>query len=194
MGYKLYDNTIIAPLKCGTRYLDKIFDDSKKEELNMYTIFDLSKFRSSKYYFLYREPYEWLVTALHTEIVNGRIDDIGSIIELFTNPFGSTHWRPNILKNLYLRFMSNNPHQSINAINLINLTECLRNIGYTPPTFDANEYKFYHLKHWVSKEDIIDIIKKDYPNEWDYLMDCIKSEQHYYALIESKTPIPLKLI
>lgn len=181
MNVKVYDNRIIAPCKCGTRYLDKIWDEW--EDTSELTIFvDEKKWKSFSGYFIYRPPMEWFVSALHTEIINRKdTESVDDILDRFLSPKGTTHWADKTLKGMWELISSN---RRIKPIPLSQLSVLVRKLGITPPKYDAKEYDFHYLEErWIPKETIIKDIERDYPIEWEWLMSCIEEEEVYYNKI-----------
>jgi hypothetical protein len=73
MVIRIYNDTIIAPAKCGTRYLNKIWKYTEFKHMQY------SRFPKVKYIVL-RKPLSHLITAIHTETIE--------FINEFDNKFG----------------------------------------------------------------------------------------------------------
>ena len=186
MGIKFYDNRLIVPNKCGTRYLDKIFPNP--QILKYWEVLDSQRYIHPQYHFIYREPYEWMVSALHTEILNSvhpESDDITeTVLNLFLSPLGSTHWVSNIFELLYGVY--NYRTKSINVLNLKDLSGFLSESGYELPKYEPEEYTFRYVSDWKSKDEIVEMVQRDYPQHWSSLMERIEKERYYYDLLERR--------
>lgn len=179
MNVKVYGGKIIAPCKCGTRYLDKIWDEYENTS-EMY-IFELPKWKGFNGYWIHRPPMEHLISALHTEIIDRRDDEsIDDIIDGFLSKKGTTHWSDGLYKGLW-EFISYN--RKVKPIPLSQLTKLVRSLGIEPPHYDSKEYEFNHIDRWVSKETVIKDIQRDYEVEWEWLTSCIEEEEKYYEMI-----------
>ena len=180
MNLKVYDNKIIAPCKCGTRYLDKIWREY--EDSSELTIFGNSKWKKFEGYYIFRPPMEHLVSALHTEIL-GREDyeSVDDIIDRFLSKKGTTHWSGNMYKGLW-EYCSYN--KKVKPIPLSQLTKLVKSLGIEPPKYDKTDYEFRHLDtKWVSKETIVKDIQRDYEIEWEWLTKLVEDDEIYYEKI-----------
>lgn len=149
-----YENglDIIAPLKCGTRWLEEwtnpidIQTYGKIEEL----------IPTPKTYWVYRSPDEHLISALHTEIranvnINGlsQQSSIESVVESFLRGEGA-HWSPTLFADMYPI------HKRIKfkLIPLSNLSTLFSlELKYSPDWY-------YDVSKW-DKDDIMDMIGKN---------------------------------
>jgi hypothetical protein len=180
MNVKVYGNKIIAPCKCGTRYLDKIWN--VYEDISEMTIFRNPKWKRFEGYYIYRPPMEHLVSALHTEIIT-REDwqSVDDIIDLFLRPIGTTHWSPYMYKGLWEYISAN---KRVKGIPLSQLTTLVKKLGMDAPKWDKSEYEFRHLDDkWLSKETVLKDIQRDYEIEWEWLVSCVEEDGVYYDKI-----------
>lgn len=191
MNVKVYGEKIIAPCKCGTRYLDKIFPTYENtSELDIYRH---HKWKGFNGYFIYRPPMEWLESALHTEIINrGEGETIDDILDRFLHPYGTTHWADKTFQRGW-DWLSRN--RKVKPIPLSQLSTLLKKLGYTIPPYDKTEFEFHHLgKNWLSKETVLKDIQRDYEMEWEWLTSCIEEEKIYYNKIVNGEWKDIKLI
>lgn len=193
MQLKIYDNKILAPLKHGTRFLDKIFQTYK--ECPIIDLYKSRYWREIDVWFIYRNPEEHLISALHTEIINRDASNmsVSDVIKDFVREKGTTHWNKDILKGLSI-YWSNANKEKFKVVELNHLSDLLIELGYEIPKFNPIEYEFNHIKGWVTKQDIVLMVEKDFPKEWEYLMDIVKSEMEYYYKLNNKIVIPTKFI
>jgi len=187
MNYKLYDDIICAPVKHGTRFLDKIFPTCI--DCHASTIYNeyLDEQTKKPTWFIYRDPMEHLVSALHTEIINKKRSNLSikEVVDNFVSKKGTVHWGKNILKNLYFVW-NKGCKNGLNIVELKELSNLLIELGYRVPEFDYQEYQFNHLKSWISKEDVVLLMRTDFSKEWEYLMSIVESENDFYYKLNNK--------
>jgi hypothetical protein len=146
-----YENglDIIAPLKCGTRWLEEKTNPIKIEEL--YTTNKIQNITKDTYW-VYRVGREHLVTALRTEIrtaIEFRKENTNSIIDGFINGIG-THWSPELFKYMYSYWN----RIDFNVIELNHLSNLFIGVEYDSKNYDMHHYT--KTKH--TKEDIIELV------------------------------------
>ncbi len=187
---------IIVPFKHGTRYLKKLFPLNYNLPIN--EICSQPDWFDKSVYYLYRDPMENLVSALHTEVVCSYDSNtpISDIVFSFFNIDGdgdrlNGHWSSGILEKLYNLYIQCNV--DIKLIDLKNLSTLLISLGYKIPIFDYEEFQFKGRSNWMNKEEIVEMMKLDYPIEWNKLMEIVKRETEFYnKLSMGVTKNPLK--
>lgn len=181
MQIKLYNKNIFAPNKCGTRYLQTVFDYESFTHLFLPKI-------NGDCYFIIREPIEHLKSALLTQLIHHRDKDY--FYELFSKFFidgGSEamHFVNILYKKIYYYKTRN---ENCKIIHLNNLTEFLHSLGYD---IEYNKKNYDHsdeLQNWCSKDEFYEEIKQKYPNEIKLLEDWMSIENIYYhKLINNDT-------
>ena len=205
MRLKLYNNSLLVPLKCGTRYLDKIFCDESisfdtrgfKEHLFISNVSDI----------VVRPPLEHLTSALHTAILtfhnhpqtNNAVQiDLTSIIDEFClynkkTDVQNTHWRGDLYETLYWLWRRN--RNNINIIELKDLSLYLEKLNIKKlPKYDSKEYDFHNQKYWCSKDEIMHFVKTNYTDQWKNLMEQIKDADIYYNALINKELLEIKLM
>lgn len=190
MVIKVYDNTIMAPVKCGSRFLDKVWEDKRVEFIH----YEFLKFPKVKYIVI-RDPMSHLVTALHTETVGyinefGRRDDFYHQLNDFVSDGGATHWCVPFYEYLY--YYKNRYGNDIEVIKLENLTDLLKGMGhdleYTP-----EEYNFKKYEKWWPKDELFKMLTEMYPNEIEWLLDKVNLQNKFYQkLINNEIDINSK--
>jgi hypothetical protein len=190
MVIKIYNNIIMAPVKCGSRYLDKVWESERTE----YIHYQYLKFPKVKYIVI-REPMSHLITALHTETVGfinefGRRDDFYHQLNDFINVDGATHWCVPFYEYLY--YYRNKYGEDIEVVKLENLTELLKNLGHNIQ-YVPEEYHFKKYEKWWSKEDLFKMLKEMYPKEINWLIDKVETQKIYYEkLLNNEININLR--
>jgi hypothetical protein len=177
MVVKIYNNTILTPVKCGTRYLDKVWEDNRISSGHQKYL----KFPKVKY-IVVREPMSHLISALHTETlewinVYTNEDDFYHQLGEFISEEGATHWCVPFYEYFY--YYRNKYGSDIEVVKLENLTNLLNQLGhdveYTP-----EEYHFKKYKKWWTKDALFEMLKNMYPKEINFLIDKVKIQTEYY--------------
>ena len=185
MVIKIYNDTILAPVKCGSRYLDKIWQD-KRISFGHQRYLTFPKVD----YIVIREPMSHLISALHTETlewINVYTDknDFYHQLKDFISDDGATHWCFPFYEYLY--YYRNKYGNDIEVVKLENLTKLLKKLGHDIQ-YTSEEYHFKKYKKWWPKEELFQMLKDMYPNEINLLIDKIKIQTKYYnKLINNET-------
>jgi hypothetical protein len=204
MHIKLYNNgELLVPLKCGSRYLDKIFKDNSKG-------FDIKEFQQTLFTkiktIVVRPPFEHLSSALHTAILTYYNDteknenipiDYTPIIEQFCfynkDSVQNTHWRYDLYETFYGLWRTN--RNNVNVIELKDLSLYLKTIGIEKlPEYDSKEYDFSKYDYWCSKEELMLFIKTSFPDQWKNLMKQVTEAEIFYNALINKELLPIKLL
>lgn len=179
----------MAPVKCGTRYLNKVWEKNKQIELTHYEYLKFPKVK----YIIIRDPMSHLITALHTETlaflnVFGKKPPTLNQSEFdFLSSNGAEHWCVPFYEYLY--YYRNKYGNDIEVIKLENLTNLLKKLGHNVE-YVPNEYHFKEYKKWWSKEDLFEILKKKYPEKIEFLINKVKTQNIYYEkLLNNETDI-----
>jgi hypothetical protein len=175
MVIRIYNNTIIAPAKCGTRYLNKIWKYTEFKHMQYL------KFPKVKYIVL-REPISHLITAIHTETIEfinkyGKSNDYYHQLSNFIRPSAVNHWCVPFYEYLY--YYRNKYGNDVQIVKLENLTELLKNLGYNIE-YIPEEYHFKKYKNWMPKEELFQMLKDMYPTEINWLIDKVEIQNIYY--------------
>ena len=177
MVIKIYNDTILAPVKCGSRYLDKIWED-KRIWFGHQRYLSFPKVN----YIVVREPMSHLISALHTETlewINVYTDENDFFHQLkeFISDEGATHWSPKLYEYLY--YYRNKHGKDIEVVKLEDLTKLLKNLGHDVE-YIPEEYHFKKYKKWWPKEELFDMLKHMYPIEIDLLLNKVQIQTEYY--------------
>jgi len=200
MVFKLFNgDTILAPLKCGTRYLEMVFGEPTSE-MASYTI-KSNLFIPTLKTIIIRPPIEHLISALHTEILGflreNKAADIKEILMIFisngTEIWQNSHWEKDVYRDLYWYWRRNRKY--VNVIELKNLSSHLKELKIKKlPKYDSNDYVFNNYKYWCSKDDLMLFIKTNYKIQWDNLMEQVGVSTIFYDYLINKEVIEIKLI
>jgi len=185
----LYTNKfdVIAPLKCGTRWLEKNTNPNHIEEIKYEELFN--KTSKEKTFFIYRDVLEHFKSGLYTEylwfnhtaspnsdVANLKLkkhtihfDKYKNINELFKKlTIYGGHFIPNLWEKMYQK------NQNFIFIELDNLKNIFDDdsISYDPANFDfSKEYKDI-----PSKEEVFNMLSE---NDLDKLNKIIEKENYY---------------
>lgn len=171
MDIKIFDKRILAPSKCGTRYLRKVYNDIRFD-INVHGVNNIT-------HIVIRNPYEHFKSAIHTEYLNYKNTpaDINHIILGASSKNGIGHWHPNTYQFLYSIFIKN---PKIQIIDLINLSKFLNSEGHSI-VYDKSEYDWSDLDVWESKDDILQKLKINFKSEFEIIDKKLKLEFDYYT-------------
>lgn len=200
MRLKTYNNgKILAPLKCGTRFLDETFG-GHKEDIGLEDLMLNQSILKNIELIVIREPLKHIESVLHTEILGKwrlssepSLKDVEKIMESFMYKQndgieGGTHYSSHLYLHLYYYWKRNK--NKIKVIHLNELSSYLKSKGFDLPEYAPNKYDFNNYEHWYSKEDLMLSIKSNYPVIWDNYMLQVKESQLYYDSLISNTEIP----
>lgn len=202
MVIEIFNGNIAVPAKCGTRYFSKcvksperpvgymervvtdlpLQPEMKTPDGKPFPIENIHLWKEVKY-FVVRDPYEHLKSALHTEIVNfwDDLDKVKSVVDEFISWGGNAHWHPQFYRKLYL-FHKNYNIPRFKIIQINQITDFLLSLGYDIKYY-KEEYSFLHVPNWKSKDDCVDIIKINFPNQWNEMLNYISNDMEYYNYI-----------
>lgn len=179
--FKFYNNNKIISLhKCGTRFLDIVFDI--KDSNNRLT-FDRLLRDVDFEWFIVRDPYEHFVSALCSVYNSYNYDlPLDQILMKFIYQ-KEDHWVCNMYKNMYgLRL-----NREFKLVELKNLSEFL---DYLKISHSIHDKKLYNnLDKGVNRIELIEKIKIEFPEHYKLLMEIIKDETKYYNLLLNKCEI-----
>ena len=205
MTIKTYNNeTILAPLKCGTRFMDEIF----KAKDTGYNINELKRtlVLPKIQAIIIRPPLEHIVSALHTEIINAHNNteinpdepvDILAILDSFLwksphQTIQNTHWHRDLYETLYWLWRRN--RNNIKIVNLKDLSTYLKSIGIKPPKHKKKDYNFSNLKNYCDVDEMVMFITNAYPDEWKNILRQIEHANVFYNYLMDGEVIPIKFV
>ncbi len=169
-----YNNgTILTPHKCGTKYLNKVFNITGSDNVIPYKRLFSYDFK----WLIVRDPYEHLLSAI-TTIYNTKenVRELSVILDKFINGT-DVHWNNTFYRDIL-------PHSLIHSITLVelsNLTHFVEHeLGLIPPKFLP---RYGTQTIYMTKDTLIDKIKMEYTSKWDVLMGLVESEKNYYNML-----------
>ena len=142
------DIRIIAPLKCGTRWL---YDKAKKSAF--IHIDDLREQTNESDYFLYREGRDHLISALHTDYIRLECNLEKTIKELINNE--SPHWRGDLFENVHRAWC----YKKFKMVEYTNICELIGNYELNKDLYDFSKQSPY-----VTKQMVLDMLDTDTKN------------------------------
>lgn len=167
----------MCPAKCGSRFLDSIWD-TKQRFLPQQLLTELPKTD----YIVIRNPYEHLVSALHTDLlhvwnkewVNETEEDV---VRWYSTDEGGSHYWIKLYKTLYEYWEATNKTSKIILLHQLSNIIDKENINHP---YNESEYQFKEFDNWKSKSEVMEYIIKKYPIEHGMMMKGVLEEQQYY--------------
>ena len=194
MNMKIFDGRIVVPLKCGTRYCERIF--STYDLVWDYHWYPNKDILNQSYWIVYRHPIKHLISALQTEMLmvfNHRDDSsIGMVLDRFLSDGGTGHWSNQICQDLYNHWSNN--HRKVNLIEIENLSSTLESLGYGVVEFDESDYAFKTQPNLKSKEECVEYVKTHHPTEWELLYSYALKDVVYYEKLNNRERVIPKII
>jgi len=184
-GFKMYYD-IIAPNKCGTRYLKEYILLNTGEECDKsIDIKDIWNFPNLNWIVI-RNPEEYLKSALKTDLLgawsNANIDEL-NIINLYTTE-GTNHYFNNLYKTLYSFYQLYNNNNNKKFVFLKDLSDFSAHKFPNKKNYKYDSTKYNMLgKYYMDEETIIEYIKEFYPSQWDTIQLNLKKEMFFYNKI-----------
>lgn len=176
------DNKIIAPLKCGTRYLRSL--NLPFDIIHLKDGYWEKSYEIDWQFIVLRTPIEHLKSALQTELLNlynghklweGMTTK--SVLDRFLTKDGCDHWSSSMYKKLYDLWIYKN--KSIKIIDLKDLSYFISKIGNYIP-YDKQKFDFTNRSVWYSKDALFEMIKTNYSEEYNQLISLMESDAIYY--------------
>lgn len=177
-----FDNKIIAPLKCGTRYLRSL-------DLSPFPIYINEKDWTKAYeneweLIVLRDPLSHLKSALKTEILNMLNGHdlwfgltIEKILDRFIEENGCDHWSGNLYKKIYELWTHQNMMPKIIHLDDLSYFMSIRDINIP---FIKEKYDFSNFEITKTKEEIFNMVKEEYPSHFNKLIDLMQKDSKYY--------------
>lgn len=178
MVINIYENRIMAPAKCGSRFLDSIWDTKERLMPN-----ELLTKLPKVDYIVIRNPYEHLVTALHTDLLhiwNGQWpgQKEQDTINGYCTDMGGSHYWINLYKTLYEYWEATGKTAKI--VLLHELSNLIDGMGFES-SYDEDSYNWKgYFEIDKSKNEIMQYVIDKYPTEHTMMMNAILEEQTYY--------------
>lgn len=194
MQYKIFNNQILVPLKCGSTYMEMVYPNDIIE-LGSYELSDIKDISV----IVLREPLDHLQSALHTELLTwyafnpGKSLSIDTAIPLIkkfintdSNVGGTTHWDVNYYQHLY-KFWNLN-RNTIKVIHVSNLTdfikqECGVDIPHDKFSYGIPAYGRRFKYAFTTKQKLAKWIEQTLPDMWNDLIKDIPNADRFYNLM-----------
>lgn len=179
MKLHIYQNRIIAPNKCGTRFLSEI-ENNKRITIDHFNIFYYKNFDS----IVIRNPFEHFKSALHTEVLNMINSDSNvnyeHLIQSYLTPIGSAHWSYELYKTIY-------DYDKMHNLNVIKLDDLSYAI-FEKKNYIQQKYSFEEeFNIWKSKDEIYEEFFNMFPNEMNHILKKIDEYAEFYTYLERKS-------
>ncbi len=185
------NNEILAPLKCGTRYLRSL--GLPQDHIHLTNTDWIRAYEIEWKYIILRNPLEHLKSALQTELLNlynghslWSNMTTKMVLDKFISKDGCDHWSSTMYKMIYELWIHQSKKSKI--INLNDMSYFISNMGYHIP-FIKKKYDFTNFDMWLSKNNIFEKIKSEYKDYYVELMRLNSLDTYYYNLFEFETVI-----
>ena len=207
MVIEIFNGEIGVPAKCGTRFFSKTQKNPDRMEgywsrevtslvTSLPTNIINTEFQTAEKlnwevwrclkYFVIRNPMEHLMSALHTDMVTclWDISEIKIVLDKYLSEYGDTLYHPNLYCLLYILFKELKINPKCMDISEVSLF--ISNSGFDIQ-YDKDEYSFKDTINWKSKEEGIELVKTNFPIEWDKLVRHTIKDTEYYNYLLSNT-------
>jgi len=210
MTLNVYDYKILSPAKCGSRYLDRLYDTEncpngkgimpKGSKLGGDKIYQIKKAINSPKmdngidwekieWIIIRPPLELTISAIHTDLVmnwNGGHEhnvDEETLIRLFCkNETG--HYHNELYRTLCFMWMKTGKRIKFVHLNdLSNFCEDVLGEKTTKDknlTFNKKLFDFSNFDIWFNKEDVFEYFKRVYPDGWNEIRRSLNKETFFW--------------
>ena len=187
MDISIYNKWLAAPLNCGSRYLAKLNMDIVHSNTNELS-YEIDNPFMELEWFVIRNPIEHLQIALHAEClphINNPIE-IKRVLNTFIEESSGDTYDKELYYKIYEYWCQSG--FSFEFVELTRLAYTMDTKGYHQP-FYVDDFNFgYYDKNWKSKEEVYEMIKSEYREEWDMLMKYAMKELRYYQNCQSGVP------
>lgn len=183
MKLKIYENNIVAPLKCGTRFLDSIWKPLLIHENDLYSYCLNNEIK----YIILRPPIEHFKAAIQTETVGmlkqykigDRFDDFRkTYIDNLAKNKNTRHWS-NTFYELILKIKEKNI-KNINIIKLENLSNFVNNkLGYEI-SYKRESYNFVNDVDFIDREEVFNFYKTQSPDSFKKILELVDAQTQIY--------------
>ncbi len=210
MHFNFYDKKVLAPAKCGSRYLDSIYGvpdgggfpstivlpkgttlTSKVIPPKIKVTHHLSPFSKLNIdgikWIIIRPPMDLLVSAVHTELILNwtRNPDKNNEKDIIHNlrfcDWSCGHYQFNLYKEMFLKSMDYNDVKFVKLENLTTFCEWELNL-HKP--YESTEFDFSRSNGFqIDKNEAMDYLKLSYPYYYSSLMKNIPIDEFFYNLI-----------
>ena len=191
MDFKLYNDFILVPVKCGTRFLlDSGFEQTGHLPMNeLQRIPNIPNLK----YIIVRDPMEHFFSAIRQDIVpvldkkmskKKRRDKINSILEGYRNipdVASGLHYYTKLYELLY-RFWRKTKNKDFQIVNINNLSKLLSILGFA---FKYDETRYRPSS--MDKNELVIWLKSNYEIPFNLCIDDITNDIIFYnALISGE--------
>ena len=184
MGGKVYQDSIIVPNKCGSRYFNEINNFIGQSKIvNLFS--NNINWEKIKYVVI-RNPYEIFYSALHTEYFNIDRRGIENIINRISdNKFGDEHFNSRFYYKLFEKWEI----YKFKIINIENLTDFVKKISGLDIKLEEKKHTYLQFSKIITKEDTYNFFLEKYPVEIKKTLQYIEEDMVWYEMLKSKEDI-----
>lgn len=197
MKLKIYENSILAPLKCGTRFLDSIWKPFLIHENNLYSYCLNNEIK----YIILRPPLEHFKAAIQTETIgmliqykNGdRFNDFRkTYIDNLAKNENTRHWS-NKFYELILKIKEKTT-KNIDIIKLENLSEFTNSKLRYATKYKKESYNFINEEYFIDREEVFNFYKNQSPDSFKKLLKLVDAQTEIYNTLISDNNTKIKKV
>lgn len=176
------NNEILAPLKCGTRYLRSLglpYNSVYSIDNDWHRVYE-TKWK----FIILRNPLDHLKSALQTELLNLYNEHtlwsgmtVEMVLDRFVSKDGCDHWSGEMYKSLYELWINQSKEPKI--IDLNDMSYFISKMGYYVD-FNKSKYDFTKSKIWMSKDEIFRMVESNYNTHYTELIRLTNLDKNYY--------------
>jgi len=196
MHFNIYDNIIIVPNKCGSRYMDSIYDipidaGFPSDKILPKVTHNLTPFAKLNLngikWIVMRPPIDLLTSAIHTELIlnwtrnPNNVPEKDIIHNLRYSDWNCAHYQFNLYKEMFLKSMD---YTDIIFVKLEDLSAfCELELNYHK-RYKLSNFDFSVINGFkITKNTCMEYVKLRYPYYYSSLMGNIPIDDIFYNLI-----------
>lgn len=203
MFYNVYNNKLLIPGKCGSRFVSS-FDWSSEERYNFPAVTDTRQFQPHLKYvqwIVLREPHRLLHSAISTE-VNSRLTEharhgyneltlgvinqiISDVLDKIYSDDGTPHYNKHLYQWMYEFYMSDVKNEKLRFVHLNYLSPLIDIIGVEGGhDYDRHNYDHSKSPYYISMDLLLSISRTDFNDKWLKLfLKMQEQEEYWYKLV-----------
>jgi hypothetical protein len=202
MFYNVYDNKLLIPGKCGSRFVSS-FNWQSEVKHNTPSLHDDTQYADHLKdieWIVIREPHRLLNSAISTEVNScltnhtewgykklniGVINEIiNNVLERILSNDGTSHYHLEFYKWIVEFVQSDMSNKNLKLIHLNDLSELINKLRVTGGC-QYDKYNYDHSKspYYISMDLIMEIVRNDFNHQWLKLYTKMQDQNEYWNWI-----------
>ena len=195
MDLKLYNDSVLAPVKCGTRFLSH----AGLEETGHFQMMELLQIPNipNLKYIIVREPIEHFESAVMQDclpILNNKMtkeeqsDKINNVLKQYMDIQGasSLHYYTKLYECIYW-FIQKNENKDIQIVNIKHLSKLVQILGLSYE-YDKTKYRPFMME----KSSFATWLKSNYEVPFNRCVDTVMGDIRFYDALMSRKVLPIE--